>query len=125
MKSIQNIKDTVQDEQVILALSGGVDSSVAATLLHRAIGDQLVCVFVDTGLLRKDEGDKVMALYHDNFHINVVRINAKNQFLQALKGIEDPEAKRKVIGTEFIRVFEQFKRDGKIFFDEGFYLCRV
>jgi len=107
------IRDKVGDDQVILALSGGVDSSVAATLIHKAIGDQLTCVFVDTGLLRKDEGDKVMATYRDHFHIHVIRINAKDQFLSALNGVSDPEEKRKIIGREFIRVFEQFKADHK------------
>jgi len=110
-RTVQEIKEKVGTDQVILALSGGVDSSVAATLIHRAIGDQLICVFVDTGLLRKDEGDKVMDLYHNHFQINVVRINAKKQFLNALNGISDPEQKRKIIGTEFIRVFEQFKNE--------------
>ncbi len=112
-KTISNIRNTVKDEQVILALSGGVDSSVAATLIHKAIGDKLLCIFVDTGLLRKDEGDKVMALYADNYNINVVRVNAKDQFLLALKGITDPEKKRKVIGNEFIKIFESFKEEHK------------
>lgn len=109
--TIQDIKEKVGTEHVILALSGGVDSSVCATLLHQAIGDQLTCVFVDTGLLRKDEGDKVMELYKDNYHINVVRIDAKNQFLTALKGVSEPEQKRKIIGAEFIHIFEQFKKE--------------
>ncbi len=112
-KSIQSIKDKVKDEQVILALSGGVDSSVAAMLIHRAIKDKLLCIFVDTGLLRKDEGDKVMELYASNYDINVIRVNAKEQFLNALKGISDPEQKRKVIGNEFIKVFESFKETHK------------
>jgi GMP synthase (glutamine-hydrolysing) len=108
-KTIQGIKEKVQDDQVILGLSGGVDSSVAATLIHRAIGNQLTCIFVDTGLLRKDEGDKVMALYADNFNMNVVRVNAQDQFLLKLKGIKDPEEKRKIIGSEFVNVFEAAK----------------
>lgn len=112
-QSIQSIKDKVGKEQVILALSGGVDSSVAATLIHKAIGDKLLCIFVDTGLLRKNEGDKVMALYANNYNINVIRVNAKDQFLGALKGISDPEEKRKVIGNEFIKVFESFKEEHK------------
>ena len=111
--TINRIKQRVGNDQVILALSGGVDSSVAAMLIHKAIGDQLTCVFVDTGLLRKDEGDKVMELYHDNYHINVIRVNAKDQFLSKLKGVSDPEAKRKVIGNEFIKVFEAFKNEHK------------
>ena len=112
-QTVQEIKDRVKDEQVILALSGGVDSSVAATLIHKAIGDQLLCIFVDTGLLRKDEGDKVMNLYAENYHINVIRVNAKDQFLGALKGVKDPEEKRKIIGNEFIKVFESFKEEHK------------
>lgn len=112
-KTVQDIKDKVQDEQVILALSGGVDSSVAAMLIHKAIGDQLLCIFVDTGLLRKDEGDKVMNLYADNYNMNVIRVNAKDQFLTALKGVSDPERKRKIIGNEFIKVFESFKEEHK------------
>lgn len=111
--TIQGIKEKVGKEQVILALSGGVDSSVAATLIHRAIGDQLTCIFVDTGLLRKDEGDKVMKLYKDHYHINVIRANAGDQFLLNLKGIKDPEHKRKIIGNEFIKVFRSFKEEHK------------
>lgn len=112
-KSIQKIKDEVGDNQVILGLSGGVDSSVAATLIHRAIGNQLTCIFVDTGLLRKNEGNKVMNLYKDNFNMNVVRVNAKEQFMSKLKGIKDPEQKRKIIGSEFIKVFEAAKSEYK------------
>ncbi|AIO18170.1 GMP synthase [Candidatus Izimaplasma bacterium HR1] len=111
--TIKGIKDRVGDNQVILALSGGVDSSVAAMLIHKAIGDQLTCVFVDTGLLRKDEGDKVMELYANNFHINVNRANAGVEFLTSLKGVKDPEQKRKIIGNEFIKVFESFKEKHK------------
>jgi GMP synthase (glutamine-hydrolysing) len=112
-ETINTIKEKVGDNQVILALSGGVDSSVAAMLIHKAIGDQLTCVFVDTGLLRKNEGDKVMELYKKNFHINVFRANAGEAFLSNLKGVKDPEEKRKVIGNEFIRVFESFKEEHK------------
>ena len=112
-KTVQEIKDRVKDEQVILALSGGVDSSVAAMLIHKAIGDQLLCIFVDTGLLRKDEGDKVMDLYAENYNMNVIRVNAQDQFFTALKGVSDPEQKRKIIGNEFIKVFESFKEDHK------------
>lgn len=111
--TIKKIKERVGEDEVILALSGGVDSSVAAMLIHKAIGEQLTCVFVDTGLLRKDEGDKVMELYRDNYHINVERVNAGEQFLTSLKGIKDPEEKRKVIGNEFIKVFENFKQEHK------------
>jgi GMP synthase (glutamine-hydrolysing) len=112
-QSIQQIQETVGNDQVILALSGGVDSSVAAMLIHKAIGDQLTCVFVDTGLLRKDEGDAVMKLYHDHYHINVVRVNAQEKFYRALQGVGDPEEKRKIIGREFIRTFEAFKEEHK------------
>ena len=94
-------------------MSGGVDSSVAAMLIHKAIGDKLLCIFVDTGLLRKNEGDKVMDLYADNYNMNVIRVNAKDQFLGALKGVKDPEEKRKIIGAEFIKVFESFKEEHK------------
>jgi len=112
-KTIESIRNKVKDEQVILALSGGVDSSVAAMLIHKAIGDKLLCIFVDTGLLRKNEGDKVMDLYADNYNMNVIRVNAKDQFLGALKGVKDPEEKRKIIGAEFIKVFESFKEEHK------------
>lgn len=110
---VSNIKETVGTEQVILALSGGVDSSVAAMLIHKAIGDQLTCVFVDTGLLRKNEGDKVMKLYADNYNMNVIRVNAGTDFLHALEGSKDPEEKRKIIGNQFIKVFESFKKEYK------------
>ncbi|MCF7926858.1 MAG: glutamine-hydrolyzing GMP synthase [Candidatus Izimaplasma sp.] len=112
-QKINNINTRVQNEEVILALSGGVDSSVVATLIHQAIGERLTCVFVDTGLLRKDEGDKVMDLYAKHFNINVIRINAKQDFLSNLTGITDPEQKRKVIGNTFIDIFKTFKEDHK------------
>ncbi len=112
-KTVESIRNKVKDEQVILALSGGVDSSVAAMLIHKAIKDKLLCIFVDTGLLRKDEGDKVMELYAQNYNMNVIRVNTKDQFLNALKGVSDPEQKRKIIGNEFIKVFESFKEDHK------------
>jgi GMP synthase (glutamine-hydrolysing) len=92
---------------VLLGLSGGVDSSVVAALLHKAIGDQLTCVFVDNGLLRKNEGDQVMKLFADNMGVKVIRANAQDRFLDALKGEADPEAKRKIIGREFIHVFDE------------------
>lgn len=110
---IKKIKDTVKDKEVILGLSGGVDSSVAAMLIHRAIGNQLTCIFVDTGLLRLDEGDKVMSTYQDNFNMNVVRMNAGDEFFSKLSGIFDPEEKRKIIGSEFIKVFEHAKKKYK------------
>lgn len=111
--SIRSIRQKVGSNEVILGLSGGVDSSVAATLIHRAIGDKLTCIFVDTGLLRKDEGDKVMSLYNKHFKMNVIRIDAKDQFINMLSGITNPEVKRKIIGAEFIRVFENTKNKYK------------
>jgi len=105
---IQKIKDTVPaNAQVICALSGGVDSTVAATLVHRALGDRLHCIFVDTGMLRHAEGDRVMKMFTDQLHLPVTRVNAEEQFLTKLAGITDPEKKRKIIGAEFIAVFDQ------------------
>lgn len=109
-QKIEEIKATVGDRKVLCALSGGVDSSVAAVLVHRAIGDRLTCVFVDHGLLRKDEGDQVMEAYGRQFHMKIRRVNAQKQFLEKLAGVYDPEEKRKIIGTEFIRVFEEESR---------------
>src|SRR6202012_3172481 len=91
----------------ICVLSGGVDSSVAALLVHRAIGDRLTCVFVDHGLMRKNEGAQVIAAFRDHFHVPLVAVNAEDRFLARLQGVTDPEEKRKRIGTEFIRVFEE------------------
>ncbi len=105
--SIAHICKQVGREHVILGLSGGVDSSVVAALLHKAIGEQLTCVFVDTGLLRLNEGDKVMKTMQDNMGIRVIRVNAEARFLQALKGKTDPEEKRKIIGKMFIDIFEE------------------
>ncbi|MFO7578495.1 MAG: glutamine-hydrolyzing GMP synthase [Pelovirga sp.] len=105
--AVARIREQVGSEQVILGLSGGVDSSVAAALIHRAIGDQLHCVFVDNGLLRLDEGDQVMATFASNMGVKVVRINAQQRFYTALKGIADPEKKRKVIGNLFVDIFEE------------------
>jgi len=105
--SLQTIRAKVGSERVVLGLSGGVDSSVVAALLHKAIGDQLTCVFVDTGLLRLDEGDQVMATFARHMGVQVIRVNAEDRFLQALKGIDDPEQKRKVIGRLFIEIFDE------------------
>ncbi len=104
---IARVRAQVGNDTVLLGLSGGVDSSVVAALLHRAIGEQLLCIFVDTGLLRFQEGDQVMALFAEHMHLNVIRVNARERFLNALAGVDDPEAKRKVIGGLFIEVFEE------------------
>lgn len=106
-QQIKAIKEKVGDKKVICALSGGVDSSVAAVIVHKAIGKQLTCVFVDHGLLRKDEGDQVERIFKDQFDMNLIRVNAQDRFLGKLKGVSDPERKRKIIGEEFIRVFEE------------------
>ena len=106
-ETIAAIKAKVGDKKVICALSGGVDSSVAAVLVHKAIGDQLTCVFVDHGLLRKDEGDQVEQMFAKDFALNIIRVNAADIFLGKLEGVSDPEKKRKIIGEEFIRVFEK------------------
>lgn len=105
-EAVANIKAQVGDEEVILGLSGGVDSSVAAALIHRAIGDQLTCVFVDHGLLRLNEGDMVMEMFAGQLHAKVIRVNAIDQFMHKLEGVSDPEAKRKIIGAEFVEVFQ-------------------
>jgi len=106
-QSIENIRKEVKDKKVLCALSGGVDSSVAAVLVHRAIGDQLTCIFVDHGLLRKGEPDQVEKVFRETFHMNLIRVDARKRFLEKLKGVTDPERKRKIIGEEFIRVFEE------------------
>ena len=105
-EAVAKIKAQVGDEEVILGLSGGVDSSVAAALIHRAIGDQLTCVFVDHGLLRLNEGDMVMDMFAGRLHVNVIRVDATEQFMGHLAGVSEPEAKRKIIGREFVEVFK-------------------
>ena len=104
--AIEQIREKVGDGKVLLALSGGVDSSVAAALLSKAVGDQLTCIFVDHGFLRKNEGDEVEAAFAD-WDIHFVRVNAKDVFMEKLHGVSDPERKRKIIGEEFIRIFEE------------------
>ena len=118
---IARVKAQVGDDHVLLGLSGGVDSSVVAALLHRAIGDQLTCVFVDNGLLRKNEGDMVMEMFAQNMGVKVIRANAQNKFLDGLAGVSDPEAKRKVIGNTFIEIFdeESHKIDNVKFLAQG------
>jgi len=104
---IARVKAQVGDSHVLLGLSGGVDSSVVAALLHKAIGDQLTCVFVDNGLLRKNEGEMVMEMFAKNMGVKVIRANAQEKFLNGLVGVSDPEAKRKVIGNTFIEIFDE------------------
>ena len=105
--AIARVREEVGGGKVLLGLSGGVDSSVVAALLHKAIGDQLTCVFVDHGLLRLDEGDQVMRVFAQHLGVKVIRVNAEQRFMQALDGVDDPEAKRKVIGGLFIDVFDE------------------
>lgn len=104
---IEEIKRVVGDKKVILGLSGGVDSSVAAVLINKAIGKQLTCIFVDTGLLRYEEANRVMDYYSNNFNLNILKVDAGDRFLEKLKGVDEPEAKRKIIGKEFVEVFNE------------------
>lgn len=115
--TIAAIREKVGSGKVLCAMSGGVDSSVAATLLHKAVGAQLTCIFVDHGLLRKNEGDEVEQIFGKKFNINLIRVNVQDRFMEKLAGVSDPETKRKIIGEEFIRVFEEeAKKIGKVDF---------
>ncbi|MCD4839840.1 glutamine-hydrolyzing GMP synthase [Neobacillus sedimentimangrovi] len=118
---IEKIRESVGDKKVLCALSGGVDSSVVAVLIHKAIGDQLTCIFVDHGLLRKNEAESVMKTFSEGFQMNVIKVDAKDRFLSKLKGVTDPEQKRKIIGNEFIYVFddEASKLEGIEFLAQG------
>lgn len=106
-EKIAQIKQIAGNDKVLCGLSGGVDSSVAALMVHKAIGNNLTCIFVDHGLLRKNEGDEVEKVFMEDFHMNFIRVNAQERFLGKLAGVSDPETKRKIIGEEFIRVFEE------------------
>ncbi|MCI9414145.1 MAG: glutamine-hydrolyzing GMP synthase [Clostridiales bacterium] len=114
-ESVRRLKEQIGSDKVLCALSGGVDSSVAAVMVSRAVGRQLTCIFVDHGLLRKDEGDMVERMFTENYDINFIRVDAADRFLEKLAGVSDPERKRKIIGEEFIRVFEEeANRIGKV-----------
>lgn len=116
-KAVEQLREKIGDKKVLCALSGGVDSSVAALMIHKAVGNQLTCVFVDNGLLRKNEGDEVETVFRKQFDINLIRANAQDRFLGKLAGVTEPEKKRKIIGEEFIRVFEaEAKKIGKVDF---------
>ena len=106
-ESCDNIKKEAGGRPVLCALSGGVDSAVCAILTHRAVGGKLTCLFVDTGFMRKNEGDQVTSLFRDTYSINLIRVDAEDRFLAKLKGVTEPERKRKIIGEEFIRIFEE------------------
>jgi GMP synthase (glutamine-hydrolysing) len=106
-ETCENIRREAAGRPVLCALSGGIDSAVCAVLAHRAVEDKLTCLFVDTGLMRKNEGDQVTELFRDTYSINLIRVDAQERFLEKLKGVTEPERKRKIIGEEFIRVFEE------------------
>ena len=110
-EAIEEIKQQIKDRRAIIALSGGVDSSVAAVLTHKAIGDKLTAVFVDTGLMRKGEREEVEKTFRDKLGLNLIVVDAKDRFLEALKGVTDPEEKRKIIGKLFIDVFEEIAEE--------------
>jgi len=109
-EACESIRKEAAGRPVLCALSGGVDSAVCAVLAHRAVGDKLACLFVDTGFMRKNEGNSVTALFRDTYAINLIRVDAEERFLAKLKGVTEPERKRKIIGEEFIRIFEEEAR---------------
>lgn len=114
-RSIKQLKEKIGNQKVLCALSGGVDSSVAAVMISKAVGKQLTCIFVDHGLLRKNEGDEVEDIFTNQFDVNLIRVNAQERFYNKLAGVTDPERKRKIIGEEFIRVFEEeAKKIGRV-----------
>ena len=116
-ETIEKLRKKIGDKKVLCGLSGGVDSSVAALMIHKAVGKQLTCIFVDHGLLRKNEGDEVERVFRKEFDLNLIRVNAQKRFIDRLKGVSEPERKRKIIGEEFIRVFEaEAKKLGKVHF---------
>ena len=112
-KSLKEIKEQIGEGRALCAMSGGVDSAVAAVLVHKAIGNRLTCIFVDHGLLRKGERESVERIFRDQFNMELIVVDAAQRFLSKLKGVSDPEQKRKIIGEEFIRVFEEEQKAGR------------